>query len=112
LAARIPVVCDLYRRRRDAVLEALAVCMPPGITWTRPEGGMYIWVDLPRGIDGAAFALRALKEEKVAVVAGKSFYPAAPQPNTIRLAFPQTPADRGAEGIKRLAGLLWRMIGN
>jgi len=112
LDERIAVVNDLYRRRRDAVLTGLKAHMPAGVAWTRPQGGMYIWVELPDGIDGSEFARRALAEEKVAVVSGKSFYPASPRLNTIRLAFPQTREDRVGEGIARLAGLLRRMIGN
>lgn len=112
LDERIAVVNELYRRRRDATLAALDAHMPAGVTWTRPQGGMYLWVTLPPAIDGTEFARRALVEERVAVVAGKSFYPADPQLNTIRLAFPQTREDRAAEGIVRLAGLLHRMVGN
>jgi DNA-binding transcriptional MocR family regulator len=112
LESRIDVVNDLYRRRRDAVLTALKSHMPAGVTWTEPQGGMYIWVTLPKGIDGAELARRALAEERVAVVSGKSFYPKDPETNTIRLAFPQTREDRAGEGIERLAGLLRRMIGN
>jgi DNA-binding transcriptional MocR family regulator len=112
LDVRINVVNDLYRRRRDATLAALEAHMPTGVTWTRPQGGMYLWVTLPPAIDGTEFARRALAEERVAVVAGKSFYPADPQLNTIRLAFPQTREDRAGEGIMRIAGLLRRMIGN
>jgi DNA-binding transcriptional MocR family regulator len=109
---RIAVVNDLYRRRRDVTLAALDAHMPPGVTWTRPQGGMYLWVTLPSAIDGQEFARRALAEERVAVVAGRNFYPAKPALNTIRLAFPQTHEGRAGEGIARLAGLLRRMIGN
>lgn len=109
---RIAVVNDLYRRRRDATLAALDAHMPPGVSWTRPQGGMYLWVTLPPAIDGQDFARRALAEARVAVVPGRNFYPANPQPNTIRLAFPQTHEDRAGEGIARLAGLLRRMAGN
>jgi hypothetical protein len=109
---RIAVVNDLYRRRRDATLAALEAHMSPDVAWTRPQGGMYLWVTLPPGIDGQDFARRALAEERVAVVPGRNFYPANPEPNTIRLAFPQTPEDRAGEGIARLAGLLRRMVGN
>ncbi len=112
LEDRIGVVNDLYRRRRDATLAALDAHMPPGVTWTRPQGGMYLWVTLPPAIDGQEFARRALAEERVAVVAGRNFYPANPQLNTIRLAFPQTHEDRAGEGIARLAELLRRMVGN
>lgn len=109
LQNHLPVIQDAYRRRRDAVLAALAAHMPPGVAWTRPEGGMYVWVTLPDGVDGADFAQAALREAKVAVVSGKSCYPSRPVANTIRLAFPQTPEDRAAEGVKRLADLLARM---
>lgn len=109
---RIEVVKDLYHRRRDAVLNALKTHMPQGVTWTLPQGGMYIWVTLPKTVDGSELAAKALKEEKVAVVAGKSFYPGNPDLNTIRLAFPQTREDRAGEGIARLATVLKRMIGN
>ena len=109
---RIRVVNDLYRRRCYAVLGALEAHMPAGVTWTRPQGGMYIWVTLPSPVDGTELARRALLEEKVAVVAGQSFYPAIPELNTIRLAFAQTREDRAGEGIARVAGLLRRMIGN
>jgi DNA-binding transcriptional MocR family regulator len=112
LEDRIAVVNGLYRRRRDATLAALEAHMPPGVAWTRPQGGMYLWVTLPAAIDGQDFARRALAEERVAVVPGRNFYPADPQPNTIRLAFPQTHEDRAGEGVARLAGLLKRIIGN
>src|SRR6185437_16054018 len=112
LEDRIAVVNDLYRRRRDATLAALDIHMPPGVTWTRPQGGMYLWVTLPPAIDGQDFARRALAEERVAVVPGRNFYPTNARPNTIRLAFPQTHEDRAGEGIARLAGLLRRMAGN
>jgi DNA-binding transcriptional MocR family regulator len=112
LEDRVAVVNDLYRRRRDATLAALEAYMPPGVAWTRPQGGFYLWVTLPPAIDGQEFARRALAEERVAVVAGRNFYPAKPTLNTIRLAFPQTHEDRAGEGIARLAGLLRRMIGN
>jgi len=112
LEDRIAVVNDLYRRRRDATLGALEAHMPPGVAWTRPQGGMYLWVTLPPAIDGQDFARRALAEERVAVVAGRNFYPANPRLNTIRLAFPQTREDRAGVGIARLAGLIRRMVGN
>lgn len=112
LDAQVERSCRLYRARRDAVLAALAQHMPAYVSWTRPDGGMYLWLALPEAIDGAEFAQRALAEEKVVVVAGRAFYPADFIPNTIRLAFPQTPEERAAEGIARLAALLRRMPGN
>ncbi len=110
LDSQIALVRNLYRGRRDATLAALQKHMPSHVLWTRPQGGMYLWINLPSGVDGAVFARRALAEERVAVVAGKSFYAFDPEPSTIRLAFPQTPDDRIDEGIGRLAGLLRRML--
>jgi DNA-binding transcriptional MocR family regulator len=112
LEARIPVVTALYGRRLEEVLDALKTHMPSGVTWTRPDGGMYVWVELPEGIDGAELARKALAEEKVAVVSGRSFYPIDAKPNTIRLAFPQVPDQRIEQGITRLASTIRRMIGN
>jgi DNA-binding transcriptional MocR family regulator len=112
LEARIPVVNALYGRRLDAVLAALEKHMPPGVTWTRPDGGMYVWVELPPRVDGAALATAALRDEKVAIVSGRSFYPVGVKHNTIRLAFPQVADDRIEEGIARLARAVGRMIGN
>src|SRR5262249_4524160 len=109
IAEHLPLIVDAYRRRHDAVLNALSAHMPAGVTWTKPEGGMYVWVTLPRGTDGAAFTQRALAEAKVAVVSGRSCYPIDPVHNTIRLAFPQTPDDRIDEGIGKLAGLVKMM---
>jgi len=112
LDARIPVVNALYGRRLDALLAALETHMPPGVTWTRPDGGMYVWMELPEGVDGAELAVAALRDKKVAVVSGRSFYPVDTRHNTIRLAFPQVQDDRIDEGIARLAVTLRRMIGN
>lgn len=112
LNERTEVVKALYSRRLNATLRALEKNMPADVTWTKPQGGMYLWVTLPKGIDGAEFAARALAEERVAVVAGKSFYPNDPEPNTIRLAYAQTPEDKADEAIARVAGLMRRMAGN
>ncbi|MEE4346142.1 MAG: PLP-dependent aminotransferase family protein, partial [Paracoccaceae bacterium] len=65
----------LYRARRDAMLSALAQHMPAGVTWTRPEGGMFVWVTLPEGMDGAALLERSLAQERVAFVPGAAFFP-------------------------------------
>ncbi|MFN4172833.1 MAG: PLP-dependent aminotransferase family protein [Pseudorhodobacter sp.] len=94
-----------YRERRDAMLAALAAHMPAGVDWTRPEGGMFIWLTLPEGADGAALLARSLKTEKVAFVPGSAFFADGSGRNTIRLSFSRTtPAviERGIAGLGRL----------
>ncbi len=97
---------DLYRRRRDAMLTALEDFMPPGVRWTRPEGGLYIWVELPEGVDGAIVAETALREQSVSVISGAAFYPAAPRRNTLRLSYSLAPEEAAREGVRRLAEVI------
>jgi DNA-binding transcriptional MocR family regulator len=92
-----------YRARRDAMLKALDRDMPPGVTWTRPQGGMFIWVTLPERIDAAALLERAIKEARVAFVPGRAFHFDGTGANTLRLAFSLAAEAMIAEGIGRLA---------
>ena len=94
--------CDVYRQRRDSMLDALAAFMPDGVTWTRPEGGLYVWVTLPAHIDGEELATRALTDHGVSTISGSAFYPVDPQRNTLRLSFSMIPAEDAREGIRRL----------
>lgn len=96
----------LYLRRRDAMLAALRDFMPPGVRWTRPEGGLYIWVELPDGVDGAAVAETALREQSVSVISGAAFFPQDPQRNTLRLSYSLASEDAAREGVRRLAGVI------
>ena len=102
---------DLYRRRRDAMLDALEAYMPPGVSWTRPQGGLYIWVTLPPGVDGAKVSERALLEADVSVISGAAFYPVDPVRNTIRLSYSLAGEVTAREGIRRLGALLGEMTG-
>ncbi len=103
-------VREAYKKRRDATLEGLKQFMPEGTSWTTPEGGMYLWITLPERLDGSVVAQRALREVKVAVIAGRSCFAANPVANTIRLSFSLIPEDRAMEGLKRLGGLLHTMM--
>ncbi|BCH30306.1 aminotransferase [Mesorhizobium sp. L-8-10] len=100
---------DTYRRRRDLLLDALAQHMPQGTSWTKPEGGMFIWVTLPEGMDGASLLARAIETEKVAFVPGKAFHADGSGANTIRLSFSLADEHAAAEGIARLGRLISRM---
>lgn len=104
--SHIPKVRATYRARRDAMLAALDRHMPEGVHWTRPEGGMFIWLTLPPGADGAQLLARALETVKVAFVPGQAFHPDGSGGNTIRLSFSNSDEATIAEGIARLGTVL------
>lgn len=106
LDRHVPTIRDLYRGRRDAMLAALARHMPEGVTWTRPAGGMFLWLELPEGLDAATLLAPAV-ERGVAFVPGGPFYAGTPaRTATIRLSFVAAGADDIARGIEALAGLI------
>ncbi|MEZ5837797.1 MAG: PLP-dependent aminotransferase family protein [Geminicoccaceae bacterium] len=100
---------EVYRQRRDAMLDALERHMPESVRWTRPEGGMFVWLDMQTDIDGAALLQRSLAEERVAFVPGKAFFADGSGASTIRLNFSMNDAPLIEEGIRRLAGLIERI---
>jgi hypothetical protein len=95
-----------YRARRDCMLACLEKYMPEGVTWTKPEGGMFIWLTLPSHLDGADLLARSLKSQKVAFVTGRAFFADGSNGNTLRLSFTQAGEDIIEEGIQRLGSLL------
>jgi 2-aminoadipate transaminase len=101
----LATVVDIYRSRRDAMLEAIEEHFPPGAAWTEPAGGFYVWVTLPAWFDTRAM-LAAAVERRVAYVPGTAFYPDGRGGNQMRLAFCHPPEDRIREGVRRLGGLL------
>lgn len=98
-------VCDALRARRDAMLETLAADMPSGTRWSRPEGGYFLWLDLPPGVDVAALDA-ASKEAGVAIVKGTDFYVGEGGEESARLAFSFVSVDEIREGVRRLAPLV------
>jgi len=105
IEAGLPVIVARYRERRDTMLAALAEHFPADVRWTRPTGGMFLWVTLPRGID-ASDLLPPAVERGVAFVPGKSFFPNGGGENTMRLNFSNAAPERIREGIARLGSLL------
>jgi hypothetical protein len=93
------------------MLGALAAHMPQGVEWTRPEGGMFIWITLPAGMDGAALLARSLQSQRVAFVPGAAFFADGSGRNTIRLSFSRTDEAVIAEGISRLGVLVREAVG-
>jgi DNA-binding transcriptional MocR family regulator len=95
-----------YMARRDHLLAALAREMPEGVEWTKPEGGMFVWVTLPAGMDGADLLAQSLKTERVAFVPGRAFYADGSNGNTLRLSFSCANEAQIDEGMKRLGRLI------
>lgn len=95
-----------YMARRDHLLAALAREMPEGVEWTKPEGGMFIWLTLPAGMDGADLLAQSLKTERVAFVPGRAFFADGSNGNTLRLSFSCANEAAIDEGMKRLGRLI------
>ena len=98
---QVPKTIDLYRRKRDIMLEALDDDMEDA-TWSRPDGGMFLWVKLNKNIDSLKMLKRAINN-KIAYVTGSAFYHNEPERNTMRLNFTYSSDDDIKQGIKRLA---------
>jgi 2-aminoadipate transaminase len=94
-----------YRPRRDALLDALALHLPAGSEWTRPEGGLFVWVRLPAGYDAERLLPLAI-ERGVAFVPGRYFYAGEPCRETLRLSFATASPEELGEGAARLAAAL------
>jgi 2-aminoadipate transaminase len=96
---------ELYARRAALVTTALAAHMPAGTTWTTPEGGFYVWVTAPQGVDTVALAAVA-RAQKVAYVPGRPFYPDEAGATQIRLAYSRVADELIDEGIRRIGEVL------
>lgn len=100
---------ELYKGKRDLLLGLLELHMPEGITWTHPEGGLFLFLTMPEGFDAVKFYDTAL-DAGVAYVAGEFFHPDRSGKNTMRLNFSFMSPERITEGIKLLAELLRHAI--
>ncbi|MEJ0003493.1 MAG: PLP-dependent aminotransferase family protein [Pararobbsia sp.] len=105
LDEHIPTVRALYRDQCEAMLAALERHMPAGVSWNRPEGGMFLWLELPPAVDAMAL-LQASIAEHVAFVPGAPFYANDARADTLRLSFATVPPAKIDEGIARLAALI------
>jgi 2-aminoadipate transaminase len=102
---QIKVFRELYRERRDALLDAMGAHFPAGCTWTRSDGGFYSWVTLPPGLHSKTMQPRALAA-RVAYVPGTGFYADGSGGEYLRLSYCFPPPDRIREGVRRLAGVI------
>jgi len=95
----------LYARRAALMADALGAHMPDGTTWTRPEGGFYVWLTAPDGVDTVALSAAA-RARKVAYVPGRPFYPAEDGAAQLRLAYSRVADHLIDEGIRRIGEVL------
>ena len=106
--AHLDALRRLYGARLSAMLAALGD-FPAGTTFTRPEGGLFVWARLPAGIDAQQLLADAMRE-RVAFVPGAPFFPSHPQRDTLRLNFSNRPPELIAEGMARLAACVERRL--
>lgn len=100
----------VYRERRDAMIRSLEKEMPRCVSFSRPAGGLFLWVELPGHLDARELLRRSL-ELQVAFVPGGSFYPKGNKENTLRLNYSNMPVSRIEEGIRRLSQAVKEMLG-
>ncbi len=99
----------MYREKRDVMLRSLEKYFPDGCSWTRPDGGLFLWARVPKYINTKDMLSEAIKE-RVAYVHGASFFVDGSGTNTMRLSFSHPPNDRIEEGIKRLGRVIEKEI--
>ncbi len=105
MSSHIPRIIELYREKRNIMLDALEDYFPDGVEWTKPDGGMFLWVTLPKHLDSEKLLPKAI-ENKVVYVIGAAFYPHRDHKNTMRLNFTYPSNEEIEEGVKRLAKVI------
>ncbi|HEX5782248.1 MAG TPA: PLP-dependent aminotransferase family protein, partial [Solirubrobacteraceae bacterium] len=107
--AYLRTLVDLYRRRRDVMLDALAEHLPPEATWTQPQGGLFIWAQMPDYIDTTDLLARALREN-VAFVPGRAAYLDGRGGSEMRLNFSGVSDDDIREGVRRIGKVVREQV--
>ena len=105
----IAKIVETYRIRRDLAISTMERVFPKDITFTRPQGGLFAWVELPAHINARDVLTKSL-EQNVAFVPGGSFFPNGGKENTFRINFSNMPEDRIVEGLERLAKVLYEFL--
>jgi 2-aminoadipate transaminase len=109
LDEHVKYIRQVYKERRDVMIEAMEELFPTEVHWTHPEGGMFLWGILPEGMD-AADVLKLAIERKVAFVPGASFHPNGGGANTMRINFSYSKPELIREGVGRLGLLLKELV--
>lgn len=101
---------SIYRKKMHVMLEALEDCMPEEVKWTKPEGGLFLWITLPQGVDTSAMLKDAIQEEGVAYTPGIAFFADGKGQNTMRLNFSYPSVLQIREGVERLARIIKKKL--
>ncbi|MFZ5855211.1 MAG: PLP-dependent aminotransferase family protein, partial [Chloroflexota bacterium] len=109
LDEHVKVIRQVYKERRDVMLEMMEEMFPPEMRWTHPQGGMFLWGMMPEGMD-AAEALKVALERKVAFVPGAAFHANGGGANTMRINFSYSSPDTIREGITRMGTVLKELL--
>lgn len=105
----ISLLCQVYGERCKTMRDAIEHHFPAGTSWTRPEGGLFLWVELPEAVSAEEMFEDALRE-RVAFVPGTSFFAGEPRTNFMRLNFSNQNPEMIDEGIRRIAAILKRRL--
>lgn len=105
LDIHIEKIKDVYKKRRDLMMDTIKKEFPVEAKFTYPEGGLFTWVELPEHINTRDLMVKAV-ENKVAFVPGGSFFPSGNKENAMRINYSNMPEDKIVEGITRLGALL------
>ena len=111
LDGHVDMLRRVYAERRDAMVGTLRRYLPNSARFSRPAGGMFVWLTLPQGMDAGALLKKALAEENLAFVPGASFHANGGGDNTLRLSFSTCSPEAIKDGMKRLSALIARQNG-
>jgi DNA-binding transcriptional MocR family regulator len=106
----ITMARSVYARRQSLMQQCLVEFMPAGVHWTKPQGGMYVWVDLPKELDAAKLLERSVREERVAFVPGQAFFAGEPRRSTLRLSYSLATEAQMRAGLRSLAAVITRSL--
>jgi 2-aminoadipate transaminase len=109
LDQHIQLIRSTYQDRRDLMIAALNMEAPREISWFHPEGGLFLWITLPKGLD-ASLLLKQAVSKKVAFVPGAPFHPKGGGENTLRLNFSNAKPDKIKAGIQRLGEVFYKAM--
>ncbi len=105
LDAHVVKIRQLYKKRRDLMIKTIEEEFPKGVTWTHPEGGLFMWVTVPDYINTTEMMKKCI-ENNVAYVPGVAFYPGRTRSDSFRLNYSNMDEERIVEGIKRIAAVI------
>ena len=108
--AYVDSLCEIYRSRRDAMLEALERHFPPQATWTRPSGGLFVWATLPDYIDTSDLLAKALRENVAFVPGAAAYLDGRKGANSMRLNFSGSTEDEIREGVRRIGAVVSEQV--